>query len=178
MIRRAYIDRAGENRFWLLRDWSHGSPTRTLTYVMLNPSKADAEVDDPTVRKCIGFAQRLGYRRMYVVNLFSWRATDPQELRFRVGRVLSNVAAIRARLEGTDAVLFAWGASILQAPQDARARALRLLAEVSDELDVEPWCLGVSKDGHPRHPLMLPYTTKLEMWPGYAGPEWSFLRVA
>jgi hypothetical protein len=145
---------------------------------MLNPSIADDRIDDPTIRKCIGFATRLGYGRMYVVNLFSVRATDPQELRHRVGRVLSNIAAVRSRLEVADAVVFAWGASILHAPPDPRTRALRWLAEASDELDVEPWCLGVSKEGHPRHPLMLPYTTKLEMWPGYDDPEWSFLRVA
>jgi hypothetical protein len=175
MIRKAYIDRAGENRFWLLRDW-HG--LRTITFVMLNPSVADGEVDDPTIRKCIGFAQRLGYGRMYVVNLFSLRATDPKELRHRTGRVLSNIAAVRARLQDTDAVVFAWGASILQVPPDPRARSLRWLAEASDELDVEPWCLGMSKDGHPRRPLMLPYSAQLEMWRGYDGPEWSFLRLA
>lgn len=151
---------------------------KTLTIVMLNPSKADDEIDDPTVRKCVGFGQRLGYGRMYVVNLFSLRATDPTELRHRSGRVLSNIAAVRSRLRVADGVVFAWGASILHAPPDPRARALRGLAEVADELDVEPWCLGVSKEGHPRHPLMLPYTTPLEMWPGYSTPEWSFLRVA
>lgn len=178
MIRKAYIDRSGENRFWLLRDWAHGDVAKAITFVMLNPSIADSEVDDPTIRKCIGFAQRLGYGRMYVVNLFSLRATNPQELRFRSGRVLSNLAAIRSRLQVADGVVFAWGASILQAPPDPRARALRCLAEIAVELDVEPWCLGISKDGHPRHPLMLPYSAKLEMWQGYDQPEWSFLRVA
>lgn len=176
MIRKAFIDRSGENRFWLLREWSKDG--RTITFVMLNPSTADGEVDDPTIRKCIGFAQRLGYGRMYVVNLFSLRATNPQELQHRVGRVLSNLAAVRSRLATSDGVVFAWGASVERALPDARARALRWLAAVCDELDVEPWCLGTSRDGHPRHPLMLSYTTKLEMWQGYDVPEWSFLRVA
>jgi hypothetical protein len=175
MIRRAHIDRSGENRFWLLRDWNG---LRTITFVMLNPSVADHTIDDPTIRKCIGFAQRLGYGRMYVVNLFSLRATDPKELRLRTGRVLSNIAAIQSRLQVADGVVFAWGASIVQAPPDARVRALRCLAEITEALDVEPWCLGTSKDGHPRHPLMLPYATKLEMWRGYETAEWSFLRVA
>jgi hypothetical protein len=177
MIRRAYIDRSGENRFWLLRDWTSGRLPRTVVWVMLNPSTADGTIDDPTVRKCIGFAQRLGYNRMYVVNLFSLRATDPRELHNRVGRLLANIAAVRSRLEGADAVVFAWGASIVHAPFDPPSKAVRWLAAATEELDVEPWCLGVSKEGHPRHPLMLSYDAKLKMWRGYDTPEWAFLRA-
>ncbi len=174
MIRRAHIE--GANRFWLLRDWSLDVRARTLTYVMLNPSTADGTKDDPTIRKCIGFATKLGYERMYVVNLFSKRATQPDELRNGVGRWITNLMAVRTRLSASDTVVFAWGASVMKAEPDPRKRALRSLAEVTKELGVEPLCLGISKDGHPRHPLMLPYTTRLKRWKGYDVTEWSFLK--
>jgi len=174
VIRQAHVD--GDNRFWLLRDWSEGRPARTLTYVMLNPSTADGKADDPTIRKCLGFAQRLGYGRMYVVNLFSKRATDPIELRNGVGRWMTNLMAIRTQLANADGVVFAWGASVMQATPDSRGRALRGLAGVVEGQKVEPMCLGVSQHGHPRHPLMLPYTTELEPWRGYDVPEWAFLK--
>src|SRR5258707_10232275 len=56
-----------------------GEP-ETVLFVMLNPSTADGQGDDPTIRKCVGFAQRWGYDRMKVVNLFAYRATDPRML--------------------------------------------------------------------------------------------------
>jgi hypothetical protein len=143
---------------------------------MLNPSIADGVQDDPTIRKCIGFATKLGYERMYVVNLFSKRATEPAELRNGVGRWMTNLVAVRARLSASDAVVFAWGASVMKAEPDPRARALRSLAGVVEETGVRPLCLGTSKDGHPRHPLMLPYTAKLKPWKGYDVTEWAFLK--
>lgn len=174
MIRKAHVE--GENRFWLLRDWSNGVRVPTLTYVMLNPSTADDKQDDHTVRKCVGFATALGYGRMYVVNLFSKRATDPGELRFGVGRWMTNLTCIRTRLLDSDGVVFAWGSSVMRAQPDPRARALRGLAGIVSEVEVKPMCFGVSREGHPRHPLMLPYTTELESWKGYDVPEWSFLK--
>jgi hypothetical protein len=163
MIREAHIE--GENRFWLLRDWSHGDRcARTLTYVMLNPSKADGKQDDHTIRKCVGFSTKLG--------------SDPVELRFGVGRWMTNLVTQRTHLATSDGVVFAWGSSIRHAHPDARARALRGLADVASELGVDPLCFGTSRDGHPLHPLMLPYTTQLESWKGYDAPEWGFLKVA
>lgn len=174
MIRQALIE--GENRFWLFRDWVNSKGAKTLTYVMLNPSTANGLKDDHTIRKCIGFATKLGYGRMYVANLFSKRATDASELRFGVGRWITNQTSTRTCLLASDAVVFAWGASVVHAHADARARALRGLAGLVRELDIEPMCFGVSKDGHPRHPLMLPYSTRLEPWKGYEVPEWAFLK--
>lgn len=176
MIRQAHI--VGENRFWLLRDWSNGAVVPTLTYVMLNPSTADDKQDDHTVRKCVGFAMALGYGRMYVVNLFSKRATDATELRLGVGRWMANQARVHKCLLDSDGVVFGWGASVMQAPPNARARALRGLAGAVHELGVTPLCLGVTQDGHPRHPLMLSYTALARPWPGYDAPEWAFLKAA
>jgi len=175
MIRQAHIE--GENRFWLYRDWSkEDQNTGTITFVMLNPSTADGEQDDPTIRKCVGFATKLGYARMYVVNLFSRRATDPIELRQGVGRWLTNSMALRERLSAADSVVLAWGASVMQAPDDPRKRALRGLAGIIEANSIDPLCFGTSKSGHPRHPLMLPYTTDVEPWVGYPVTEWAFLK--
>jgi hypothetical protein len=175
MIRKAMVK--GDDRFWLLRDWSRRDDlkAKAMTFVMLNPSTADDQVDDPTIRKCIGFAERAGYQRIYVVNLFSVRATDPRELRHGVGHWMTNMLSVR-RLLDSECVVFAWGTSLLHAPVPAREYALGWLAEATAELAVEPMCLGVSKDGHPRHPLMLPYTTPLSPWTGYDVPQWAFLR--
>jgi hypothetical protein len=88
MRRDALID--GHYRYWLLRDWSGIGVNRALgplperfgvLWVMLNPSTADHQLDDPTIRKCIGFTKRLGFESFAVVNLFALRSSDPGLLR-------------------------------------------------------------------------------------------------
>ena len=74
----AVVSDDGLYRYILTRTWDRSLPA--LVFCMLNPSTADATVDDPTIRKCIGFAQRLGYGGIIVVNLFAYRATKPREL--------------------------------------------------------------------------------------------------
>ena len=76
MMKGAVISDCKRYRYRLWRIWN-GSQSR-LVFVMLNPSTADGEQDDPTIRKCVGFAERLGYGGIEVVNLFAWRATDPR----------------------------------------------------------------------------------------------------
>jgi hypothetical protein len=89
---------------------------------------------------------------------------------------MTNLMAIRTQLANADGVVFAWGASVMQAPPDPRGRALRGLAGIVEGQRIEPMCLGVSQSGHPRHPLMLPYATELAPWKGYDAPEWRFLK--
>ena len=116
---------------------------------MLNPSTADADQDDPTIRRCIGFARREGCGGIAVVNLFAWRATDPDELPIlddeKVGPdnafYVANIAAGRR-------VVIAWGAHFAAHPF-ATLRMLELLYRVSAGV----YCLGLTKDGKPRHPL-------------------------
>lgn len=76
--RGALLSEDGRYRYRLWRLWDELAPV--MTWVMLNPSTADAEVDDPTIRKCIGFAKQHHYGGIVVVNLFAYRATDPKEL--------------------------------------------------------------------------------------------------
>ena len=128
---------------------------------MLNPSTADAHEDDPTIRKCVGFAKRLGYGGIEVLNLFAFRATDPKQLRaasYPVGPENDLIITNKLHslgLHERGIVICAWGANAknLQRPQQLRTHlalsGVRLRA------------LALTKDGIPSHPLMLPYTSKL-----------------
>lgn len=183
----AIISEGGVYRYHLRREWL-GRPARfaavdaeteafefgghvqrpTLLFVMLNPSTADDTKDDPTIRKCIGFASQLGYFALEVVNLFAYRATDPRDLRAAwssgtdvVGS--DNDDTILRSAHDADRVIAAWGAFSscnLRTRADEVLKLLRRHKEVSS--------FGVSKDGSPRHPLMLAYASELKPWRGYA----------
>ena len=140
-------------RYHLWRRFGEGG---TVAFVMLNPSTADATADDPTIRKCIGFAKRWGYGRVDVVNLFAWRATNPKEL----PNVLEPVGAknnshIFAVCRCADLVVFAWGSDKFARQRARQVRAL--LANVGTPTKA----LRLSKDGNPWHPLYVPYVEPL-----------------
>jgi hypothetical protein len=122
---------------------------------MLNPSTADALLDDPTIRRCIGFARAWGFGALEVVNLFAFRATLPSQLRAALDPVgPRNNRFLRAALGRADAVVAAWGA---HGSWGGRDRAvLHLLSGGIDQPWPSPQCLGLTKHGHPRHPLYLP----------------------
>jgi hypothetical protein len=139
-------DRTGRYRLLLWRAWAGGEGC--VVFVMLNPSTADARRDDPTVRRCMGFARAWGFGRLEVVNLFALRATDPTALRRArkpIGR--GNDRAIVDAVRRGDVVVAAWGVHGALGGRDAAVRAL--LA------DRPLHCLGVTRGGHPRHPLYL-----------------------
>src|SRR5262249_44998661 len=79
-FRSAVISACGRYRYYLCRKLAGGGG-RVATFIMLNPSTADAERDDSTIRKCVGFGRRWGCGQLHVVNLFGLRATQPTELR-------------------------------------------------------------------------------------------------
>jgi hypothetical protein len=142
---------------------------------MLNPSTADASLDDPTIRRCKAFAAREGLGRLIVVNLFTLRSPSPRELWCGddpVGPDADDAIwkAIKAthhhsdvpawRKEGIeipeDKIICAWGALPSGAPEwFARMRQERI-ATVLDRaarIDRRLWALGTTSDGSPRHPL-------------------------
>jgi hypothetical protein len=148
----AVLSACGTYRYQLHRTWDASAPT--LAWVMLNPSTADAEVDDPTIRRCIGFARRWHFGGIIVANLFALRATDPRELRAHgdpVGpdndRTLAEVA------RDAEALVCAWGANTYAA---ARARVVRVMIGDAMRWPRVPLCLGVTKGNSPRHPLYVP----------------------
>ena len=154
MEREAVVSECGRYRYTLSRWWG-SRQGRHLYFVMLNPSTADAETDDPTIRKCIGFAMRAGYTGFTVLNLFAWRATDPRELLKPCGNLAgpqndSYLASVPADAD----VCFAWGAY--------GRRFSKRVAEVRYLLGTTRWlCLKQLADGTPAHPLMLPYSCEL-----------------
>jgi hypothetical protein len=145
----ARISDDGAYRYVLGRRWEAGPLVR---YVMLNPSTADAHIDDPTSRRCIGFAQSWGYAGIQVLNLYAYRATNPADL-WRTADPIGpeNDAYLRWAANAPDGgpLIAAWGAN---ARPDRVGAVLQLLASAHVQ------CLGVTKTGQPRHPLYLPGT--------------------
>ena len=148
----------GVYRYWLSRLWNAPDERqRTLPFIMLNPSTADAERDDPTIRKCVGFARRLGYTGLSIFNLYAYRATDPADLKraMRAGVDVvprSNNERLRTMLNARhyvgDPVVAAWGA---HAP-DQRVREVLAMPGAA-----ALHALALTPKGVPRHPLMLGY---------------------
>lgn len=142
--RSAGLSDCGAYRYWLRRSWNSGGDGRTVTFVMLNPSSADHEVDDPTIRRCMGFAKAWGFSTLSVRNLFALRATDPAEL-LNAQDPIGPLGDIEIQVAtSADVLVVAWGAKV---PFGRDRRALVLFGAK------ELFCLGVTKGGYPRHPL-------------------------
>jgi hypothetical protein len=150
-------------RYKLTRTW--GTSGTHAVWVMLNPSTADARQDDPTIRRCTAFTKAWGLDGLVVVNLFALRATDPVELLGHPAPVgEANDRFIRDAVHPWSVVVAAWGTHKIAA---ARARAvLGILTAQTDAVG----CLGVTKDGRPRHPLYVPATHALERFAGTGDP--------
>jgi len=146
-------------RYLLTRPPEVKHPERgTALFVMLNPSTADASIDDPTIRRCRGFARDWGCNGLTVANLYALRSTDPTALRGHddpVGpdndRHLFNLA-----LEYGD-IVCAWGA---HAKRDRVEHAVAIFRKAGARL----WCLGTTTSGAPRHPLYLRADQPLVEW--------------
>jgi hypothetical protein len=159
----AKISQCGRYR-WVLtrrvtgRITSHKIKPGVLLWVMLNPSTADAEVDDATIRKITGFARSWGYREFVVVNLYAYRATDPSELRdVRDPVGAENDAWIYAASVRASMVILGWG----NEADPARAKAVVDILTTDNPV---LYCLGVNKNGSPKHPLYLKGTSVPEIW--------------
>lgn len=161
----AIISECGLYRYELRRDrLCQVMVPGAVVWVMCNPSTADAQKDDPTIRKCKGFSRTWGYGRLLVVNVYALRSSDPMEL-LRHPRPMGDdnpVHLLRAFREAKDGILvFGWGDAL---PKPLRSDARDRLSSFAKNEGVTPMCLGRTKNGQPRHPLMLPYTCPLEPW--------------
>jgi len=155
--RDAVISDCGRYRYLLRRTWDHGKPR--VLFVMLNPSTADAEIDDATIRSCIRLSRGLEYGSFEVVNLFGLRATDPVELQRDndpVGPI--NDQSIAAAIMRCDLAICAWGAHKMA---ENRAYTVRgLLRQHRPAV----FCLGTTKSGAPKHPLYIKSGTPLQVY--------------
>jgi hypothetical protein len=134
-------------RYALGRTWDFDR--KPVLFVGLNPSTADEELDDPTIRRCIGFARDWGYGGVLMGNLFAFRATDPSEMKRAVDPVGERGDHWLRQLTGMAGLVVAsWGAH-----GEHRGRAQAIIdSGVLGSFTV----LGLTKDGHPRHPLYMP----------------------
>jgi hypothetical protein len=141
----AIFDTSNSYRYSLWRTWSACHPR--IVFILLNPSTADEERNDPTIRRCIGFAQTWKFGSVEVVNLFAYRATDARmllKIDDPVGEE-NNYFLMRA-VERCSTVVVGWGARGTLLGRDRQVMSL-----LAGRKDV--YCLGVTKDGQPRHPL-------------------------
>jgi hypothetical protein len=153
MIVGAVISPDGCYRYLLWRVW--GDQGRICCFVMLNPSTADASIDDRTIRKCIKFAKKWGFDGIVVVNLFAYRATKPKELKIAVDPVgPENDKYLRLVIESpsVEMIVCAWGEN--GSLNDRSSVVKKLIVNRSS------WALRVSlKTGQPHHPLYIPDDT-------------------
>ena len=144
-------------RYSLTRIWDPDGPR--VNFVMLNPSTATEVQNDPTVERCERRARTLGFGSFAVTNIFAWRDTDPKAMRATPDPIgPGNDAAIRDRAAWADQVIAAWGTH--GAHLDRGRTVSTLLRDTGKPL----FHLGLSKAGHPKHPLYLPYTQQPEPW--------------
>lgn len=157
----AKVSEDGLYRYTLGRRW--GYEFGAAVFVMLNPSTADADVDDPTIRRCVGFAKSLGMDALHVVNLYAFRATKPADL-WRAADPIGPEAdetlreTFKAAAQEQRPVIAAWGANA--APLRAQ-----FAVTIAHAAGCELQALGVTKDGMPRHPLYLPASASPTPWP-------------
>lgn len=144
-------------RYNLSRIWD--ASKHPLVFVGLNPSTADATEDDNTIRTLRTRARKMGFGGLVVVNLFAFRSKNPWEMKAARDPVgPRNDQAIRQATKGAQMVLFGWGTYGAHRGRDAEVRALVVGA------DINPFCLGRTKHGHPRHPLYISHKTQPEIY--------------
>jgi hypothetical protein len=145
MTASAWISEDRAYRYALLRSWEYG--TGFVAFVGLNPSTADENTDDPTIRRCIRFAKDWGYSGLLMANLFAYRATKPKDMmsaKDPVGPLNDRYLQTISTKAGL--VIAAWGADGGWRGRDKQVRAMVPGMK----------CLHLTKDGHPGHPLYLP----------------------
>lgn len=143
-------------RYVLWRIWDERLP-RAL-FIGLNPSTADAETDDNTIRKCIQFATNWGMGGIYMLNLFAARSTDPKglhDVKDPIGPDCNHWIDFYT-MKNSGPIICAWGAGVEKSPIPQRDQ--HVLNRIKDQHKL--YNLGLTKAGHPRHPLYIPYKDK------------------
>jgi hypothetical protein len=153
MLRFAEFSLGGVYRYALWRIWQPELPR--ILFIGLNPSTADDRLDDPTVRRCLGYARSWGYGSLALANLFAYRSTNPVELRSVVDPIGPlNHLWLHRLAKNADLVVAAWG------DHGRLGQRWREVAVIGKEL----YCLGMTKFGQPRHPLYLKKDLRPVLW--------------
>lgn len=144
VIRKASFSRCGQYRYQLTREWDGGSGK--CVFIGLNPSTADAYVDDPTIRRCMDFACRWGYSHMTMINLFAFKTPHPALLKQAEDPEGShNRRVLRRSCMSANLIVAAWGAHGTFANQANKLQGIWNRYPV--------FCFGLTKSGQPLHPL-------------------------
>ena len=141
------------HRLYLWRRWNNNLPW--IMFIGLNPSTADERLNDPTIRREIGFAVRWGYGGLFKFNAFTLVSTDPAKLNIETPIVLGADLAMRVARERCDKAVAAWG-NLITRVRGWEDRVERIKRDLSPL-----YCLGTTRQGHPRHPLYLPGDSEL-----------------
>lgn len=155
MLGDAVISPCGTYRYALQRHRDFGAGS--ILFVMLNPSIADGQKDDPTIRRCVDFAWQWGYKSLWVTNAFAYRATDPKQLRRAIQPVGPDWEVYTSELaRNADKIICAWGGNIPHYRHVFVAEFLRQFKPLH--------VLGLTKKGMPKHPLYLHKKTMPVLW--------------
>lgn len=146
-------------RYSLWRIWDERK--KGIAFVGLNPSTADEVKNDPTVSRCINFAKRWGYGRMWMLNIFAYRSTDPKNLYGDLCPIgqYNNLKIVEVCKEVEKVVLCC----------GVHGKYTNRFKEVCDlmfdyKIHNKLYCFGLTKKGYPRHPLYLPNNIELEKY--------------
>lgn len=144
----------------------------SITFIMLNPSTADANVDDNTTRRCMSFTFREGKSKLSIINLFAGRATEPTDLWKMDDPIgdpenfLTWEGVLRFSKHKEDRFVAAWGGSPISIAKkklyDAQVEKITDL--ICRQYRYELYCLGKTSNGSPRHPLYVADNQRLELW--------------
>jgi len=148
-------------RYTLSRIWLPEKPY--VCFVGLNPSTADENIDDPTIRRCLGYANAWGYGGLVMVNLFAFRATDPKDI-MKAGDPIGPDNEWFLKRTSCDAglTIIAWGTKGSYLNQDKDVLTFVL---------TDPYYLKLTKEGYPAHPLYLKKDLKPKKYALHDQPE-------
>jgi hypothetical protein len=149
------------HRYTLHRSWLGNGGV--VNFIMLNPSTATEEFDDPTIRRCVGFSKRWGFSGLVVTNLFAYRATQPKDLKqllaqnggFRMAVGEDNASHLDREARMAHLVVCAWGDNVDSMPKWIGNRDLDIISSLRYR---DLHCIRLTKKGNPAHPVREPYT--------------------
>lgn len=139
-------------RYALWRRWDWQGHANNVMFVGLNPSTADEQKDDPTIRRCKAFAKAWGYGGIYMMNLYAFRATKPTDMIVAADSLgPGNLEAFGYYRSRVGLIVAAWGA--LDKRYRSRVKWQETIDQVLYAISQPVYCLGRTADGSPRHPL-------------------------
>lgn len=156
-------------RYILTRVWDNSKPM--CAFIGLNPSTADENTDDPTIRRCIGYAKAWGYGGLIMGNLFAYRATDPRDMKRQLyPHGSENNSWLQEIVDNSELIVAAWGVHGTHKNRDEIIKAI--LMGISEAGLIKFCHLGLTKGGHPKHPLYLKKDLKPIPWePAQTAPH-------